>query len=90
MSTAPDPPLPRHLDSAPELAALYLLDVALEVVQRALVSAHPALLDPDFDHQLHPPVPMLAANIVCSARKTRVAVARYCQDAKATIDLDRR
>ena len=40
-------PTPEELEEAPELAVLALLDANLDLALRALVSAHPALADPD-------------------------------------------
>lgn len=84
------PPLPAHLDQAPELAPLFVLSHALTVAIRSLVAIHHDLLDPEFDEHMHHPQQMLAANVVCNAMKTRTAVARYYQDVLASLDLDRR
>ncbi len=40
-------PDPRELDNAPELAALVILEAALQMVIAAMRSAHPGLDDPE-------------------------------------------
>lgn len=61
---APAPPTVPDLVAAPELAAIFLLELALEVAKDALLAEHPTLVD-DF-HRPRDQAPVLdLANTIC-------------------------
>ena len=72
-------PTPGELVKTPELAALTVLDVALEVAIHALVARYPDLEDPDQRDWLMPPPASapLAAVVVGLADTLRCAVHNY-------------
>ena len=74
-------PAPAHLErrlltAAPELAALALLDTALDVCTTALLAEHPTL-DPDLRHDPEPLSIREARRLIAVAHRLRRTVACY-------------
>lgn len=65
-----------NLGVAPELAALALLEAALEVAQAALVAAQPELLRPDDFEPFTDPA-MVASQLIEQARSLCGTIHRY-------------
>jgi hypothetical protein len=72
-------PTPDEIDEAPELALLALLDTHLELLLRALVAAHPALIDRNRPSWRRDTSPAYRAAETLAARSARLlrAVAVY-------------
>lgn len=73
-----DLPSPQALAEAPEIAALYNLDVALTLVDCALLAAWPELHQPDFFEGPRPPTieAFLAESLLLQADVLQSTVAR--------------
>ncbi len=74
-----DLPSPQALVEAPEIAALYNLDVALTLVDSALLAAWPQLQQPDLFEGPRPPTieVFLAESLLLQADVLQAAVARF-------------
>lgn len=79
-------PAPHRLLAEPELAALAVLDVALEVAQAAIVAAHPGWAS--CRCSTHPPSDRCAqaGMIGCMAYELQEAVNDYLHDRATTDD----
>jgi hypothetical protein len=78
----PPPPSVPDLLVAPELAALSMLDVALEIVVAALLAEHITLIDDLREPGEHGPVVELADVICRRAASLRLVLARYARAAR--------
>jgi len=86
------PPLPAPPDIlvAPELAALAILDVALETCIAALLAEHMTLIDDFRPHPEDGRVVEVAAAICAAAASLRRTIARYARAARDTAGPSRR
>lgn len=89
LSAPSDPTVPDFV-CAPELAAVFVLERALDVVAHALLAEHPTLID-DFHRCRRGKVENLAGAICLRAatlRETLVAYRRAVRDASAPGDVE--
>ena len=84
------PPTPQELVDAPELAILAALDDTLVLALRALVAAHPQLVDPECPHWARDgSAERHAADRILTASATlSTAIEEYCRAAAARRDHD--
>ena len=76
-----EPPFPRRIVAAPELAVIAVLEFSLDTLCNALMAAHPALTATDDLTDLDDTAPDLwcAETIIAQARLLQNGLARYRQ-----------
>lgn len=70
-------PHPDQLDRHPELAALAILEMSLEVALNALAAVHPELWLEDEHGPLDHKLPVQVPRLLAQAARLRRAIARY-------------